>query len=394
MIYTKTNSHHGYFDPKLFRPLKAAKFEENSIYWYDQHDMVIKGTPFNRFIDKPHWEHLQRDPTSKIFMFYGDEYYNWLDMEDWIATLKKWNIAPNQVYLMCLDKNWLSWTIAQFAEKGYKGVNIQDFNLLMDRVKPQKIKPLAKRFSMLSRNYNKWRLHLYAEIFNKKLLTKHFNYTFNNINPYGKLTVYPIENVKADLATLEIPLTPELEKWVDGMPYTLPKDHIQEKLAADAFNLIQTSGINIVVESHFDPFWNFGGHRAMHPQSFSPSFPTEKMYKPIACQRPFIVFSTPWFLKEFKNLGYKTFHPYIDESYDNIRDDVKRLNAIVAEVERLCKMPQEEFLEVMNKCNEIAKHNFQIMNKLREAVSLQKEFAWVEPYLEKNLPVPGTGGEL
>jgi len=57
-------------------------------------------------------------------------------------------------------------------------------------------------------------------------------------------------------------------------------------------------------------------------------------------------------------------------------------------------MPQEEFLEVMNKCDEIAKHNFQIMNKLREDVSLRKEFAWVEPYLEKNLPVPGTGGEL
>ncbi len=394
MIYTKTNAHHGYFAPAFFKPLSDAKFEKNSVYWYDQHDWVIRGTPFNRFIDKPHWEHLQRDPTSKIFMFYGDEYYNWLDMKDWVNTLKKWNIPAKQVYLMCLDKNWLSWTIAQFAEKGYPGVNIQDYNLLMNRVEPQKFKPITKRFSMLSRNYNSWRLHLYSEIFNKNLLTTDFNYTFNNINPYGELQVVPTSTVKNDLVKLKIPLTESIEKWIDGMPYTLPNDHIQEKLAADAFHLIQTAAINIVVESHFDPFWNFNGHRDMHPQTFSPSFPTEKMYKPIACNKPFIVFSTPWFLKEFRHLGYKTFHPYIDESYDNIRDDHKRLHAIVAEVDRLCKLPQDEFLRIIKKCEEIARYNFKVMHKLKDDVSLRPEFDWVEPYLEKNLPIPGTGGEL
>lgn len=394
MIYTKTNAHHGYFDPKLFRPLKAAKFEENSIYWYDQHDMVIKNTPFNRFIDYRHWEHLQRDPTSKIFMFYGDEYYNWLDMEDWVATLKKWNIRPQQVYIMCLDKNWLSWTIAQFANRGYNGVNIQDYNLLMNRVLPQKREPIKKRFSVLSRNYNKWRLRLYAELFNKNLLTDNFNYTFNNLNPYQDLKVHSIDNVKKDLVDLGFELTPKLAGWADGLPYTLTNDHIQEKLAAEAFHLIQTAGINIIVESHFDPFWNFGGHRDMHPAEFSPSFPTEKTYKPIACRRAFMIFSTPWFLKEFRNLGYKTFHPYIDESYDDIRDDSERLHAIVNEVDRLCKLSDTEFANVMKECSKIAEYNFNVMENLRKDVSLRPQFQWVEPYLEKILPVPGTGGEL
>jgi hypothetical protein len=112
------------------------------------------------------------------------------------------------------------------------------------------------------------------------------------------------------------------------------------------------------------------------------------------CSRPFIIFSTPWFLKEFKNLGYKTFHPYIDESYDDIRDDSERLHAIVNEVDRLCKLSNTEFANVMKECDKIAEYNFNIMKNLRKDVSLRPEFQWVEPYLEKNLPAPGTGGEL
>jgi len=383
MIYTKTNASHGNFDPKFFKPLNQAQFENNSVYWYDQHDWSIKNTQFNQFLDQAHWEHLQRDPTSKILMFYGDEYYNWLDIEDWTLTLKKWNIRPEQVYILCLDENWVSWTKNQFSERDYNGVNIQSYNALMSRVEPQEEKAIVKRFSVLSRNYSKWRLRLYAVLFNQNLLTRNFNYTFNNLNPYGTVTVYPKEDVKKDLIDLAFTLTPDLEKWVDGMPYSTTNNLIQKKLSADIYDVIQTSGINIVVESHFDPFWNFNGHRHMHPQQFSPSFPTEKMYKPIACHRPFIVFSTPWFLKEFKNLGYKTFHPYIDESYDDIQDDVERLHAIAKEVERLCSLTDAEFINLMENCKKITEHNFKIMENLKKDVSIKPEFEWIEHYLDK-----------
>lgn len=383
MIYTKTNAYHGNFDPKFFKPLTEANFENNSVYWYDQHDWALKNTQFNQFLDQAHWEHLQRDPTSKILMFYGDEYYNWLDIEDWTLTLKKWNIRPDQVYILCLDENWVNWTKNQFSERDYNGVNIQCYNALMSRVDPQEEKSMVKRFSVLSRNYSKWRLRLYTVLFNQNLLTRNFNYTFNNLNPYGAVTVYPKKHVKKDLETLGFTLTPELENWVDGMPYSTKNNPIQKKLSADIYDLIQTSGINIVVESHFDPFWNFNGHRHMHPQHFSPSFPTEKMYKPIACHRPFIVFSTPWFLKEFKNLGYKTFHPYIDESYDDIQDDVERLNAIAKEVERLCNLTDADFINLMENCKKITEHNFKIMENLKKDVSLKPEFEWIEPYLDK-----------
>lgn len=373
-----------YFDTKFFKPLEQAKFENNSVYWYDQHDWAIKQTPFNQFLDQPHWEHLQHDPTSKILMFYGDEYYNLLDIQDWVTTLKTYNIKPQQLYLLCLDENWVTWTKKQFDKVGYNGVNIQSYNLLMSRVDPQQEKPIVKRFSVLSRNYSKWRLRLYATLLNQNLLTKNFNYTFNNVNPYGITTVYPREVVKKDLVDLGFTLTSVLEKWINGMPYS-PKNHkIEEKLSDDVYNIIQTSGINLVVESHFDPFWNFQGQRTMNPQDFSPSFPTEKMYKPIACHRPFIVFSTPWFLKEFKSLGYKTFHPYIDERYDNIQNDVERLHAITKEVERICNLSDSDFINLMENCRKITEHNFKTMERLKNTMVFNSQFDWLEPYLNKN----------
>jgi hypothetical protein len=382
MIYTKTNASHDLFNERYFKNLSEATFEEHSIYWYDQHDAVIKNTPFNSFIDTPHWEHLQRDSTSKIFMFYGDEYYNLIDVADWVETLKKWKISPQQVYIMCLDKNWVTWTLKRFAEREYDGINIQDYNLLMNKVRLQSQKPNIKRFSMLSRNYNRWRLHLYAELVNKNLLEK-VNYTFNNIYPYGETRVFSLEEIKNDLTEIGISFTSHLEQWVSGMPYTLKNTRIQEKLSDRIYNIIQTSGINIVIESHFDPYWNFGEQDDLDPQEFSPSFPTEKIYKSIACRKPFIVFSTPRFLKEFKELGYKTFSPFINESYDEIDNNIDRLNAIVAEIERLTKLSNHEFNCILIKCKEIARHNFKIMKKLKEEVIISDDFGWLYQYLNR-----------
>jgi hypothetical protein len=315
-------------------------------------------------------------------MFYGDEYYNLIDVDDWVETLKKWKIPPQQVYIMCLDKNWVTWSLERFAERDYNGINIQDYNLLMNKVLLQSQKSNIKRFSMLSRNYNKWRLHLYAELAKRNLLEK-FNYTFNNINPYGETRVFSLEEIKNDLTEIGISFTSHLEQWVSGMPYTLKNTRIQEKLSDRIYNIIQTSGINIVIESHFDPYWNFGEQDNLNPQAFSPSFPTEKIYKSIACRKPFIVFSTPRFLKEFKELGYKTFSPFIDESYDEIDNNIDRLNAIVAEIERLNKLSNHEFNCILIKCKEIARHNFKNMKKLKEEVIISDDFRWLYQYLNR-----------
>lgn len=383
MIYTKTNAHHGYFEKELFKNLSEAKLETNSIYWYDQHDHVIRGTPFPVFIEDQHWEHLRNDPTSKIFMFYGDEYFNMNDITDWANSINLHQINPAQVYLVTIDENWAAWTTARLAELDVVGINIQTINSLLVRCIPQENESsITKRFSSLSRNFSDWRLNIHAELLNRDLLTN-FNYTFNNICPYGDIVTFEHDTIKTMLSSMGYDTSSEkFESWVSNIPYELPTN-ILEKMSQQTLDLIKSSGIHLLIESHYDPFWtNTSLAGSVDPQYFSPAFPTEKTYKAIACHRPFIAFSTPYFLKEFKeNLGYETFHPFINESYDSIVDNNLRLVAIADEIERISKLSDEEFNALLANCQSIIKRNFDLYVTRKNATRFNETFEWVYEYL-------------
>jgi hypothetical protein len=92
-----------------------------------------------------------------------------------------------------------------------------------------------------------------------------------------------------------------------------------------------------------------------------PFFPTEKVFKPIMHKHPFVVISTPHFLKKLREMGYKTFDGIIDESYDDIIDGNQRMLAIVKEVKRLCNLNDDELLEFRTKALEIVEHNYNIL---------------------------------
>jgi hypothetical protein len=64
-------------------------------------------------------------------------------------------------------------------------------------------------------------------------------------------------------------------------------------------------------------------------------FFTEKIFKPIVCNHPFILLGKKGSLKKLREFGYKTFNPYIDERYDEIEDDKERMIAVANEIERL-----------------------------------------------------------
>jgi len=69
---------------------------------------------------------------------------------------------------------------------------------------------------------------------------------------------------------------------------------------------------------------------------------SEKTYKPISQLLPFILLGPPGILKKVKEQGFKTFSPFIDESYDGIEDHGDRLLKVFGEVKRLCELPKEE----------------------------------------------------
>jgi hypothetical protein len=86
-------------------------------------------------------------------------------------------------------------------------------------------------------------------------------------------------------------------------------------------------------------------------------FPSEKIYKPIMMKHPFILMGRPYFLETLRSHGYKTFHPFIDESYDAVEDDAERMRLIFNEISRLSSMTDDQYREWMQQVKPIVEHN-------------------------------------
>ncbi len=84
-------------------------------------------------------------------------------------------------------------------------------------------------------------------------------------------------------------------------------------------------------------------------------FFTEKTYKPIKYFQPFVMINGQFSLQYLKEMGYKTFSDYIDESYDVENDPNRRLTlAIESSLEFI---ERDDLHDVMKKMYPIFEHN-------------------------------------
>ena len=73
-------------------------------------------------------------------------------------------------------------------------------------------------------------------------------------------------------------------------------------------------------------------------------FMTEKIWKPILAQHIFIVHGNYLYLQKLREMGFKTFNNYFDESYDLERDPDKSIDKIVS----LCKSLKDNSKELQH----------------------------------------------
>jgi hypothetical protein len=106
-----------------------------------------------------------------------------------------------------------------------------------------------------------------------------------------------------------------------------------------------SSSYSIITETNFDNAY---------------SFFTEKTAKPILCRRLFIAFSGQYFLKNLRNVGFRTFDGIIDESYDEIEDNQERWQQAFNQMIALSNMDQQS---VLNKIRVIVDHNYDVLTK-------------------------------
>ena len=86
-------------------------------------------------------------------------------------------------------------------------------------------------------------------------------------------------------------------------------------------------------------------------------FPTEKTEKCLVVGQPFILVSTPYFLKQLREWGFETFGDFWDESYDNELDDGKRLEKIFEQIQYISSLSLEEVEDMYYRMIPILQHN-------------------------------------
>lgn len=84
---------------------------------------------------------------------------------------------------------------------------------------------------------------------------------------------------------------------------------------------------------------------------------TEKVCKPMVNFLPFLFVSFHGALAWLRHLGFKTFSPFIDESYDDEPDEGKRVTMVYNEIKRLCAMSKEELHNWYWQMEDILLHN-------------------------------------
>ena len=87
-------------------------------------------------------------------------------------------------------------------------------------------------------------------------------------------------------------------------------------------------------------------------------FYSEKIYKCILNFHPFISWANCDTMKYLRKNDYKTFSPFIDESYDEVKNNSIRSEYLMKEMVRICSMDKKELLKWYESQGDILIHNY------------------------------------
>jgi hypothetical protein len=363
MIYSKTNKfHHVKFNSRNFKKLENWIPSDDDIFYHHFYDDLLFSIKIKDAIEDQHWNHLKKNKNAKLLHENCGETFNYNFVNELVEVINQKEINPEQIYILVMDNVHKEFVINGLEKNNIFGVNVEPYNYLLKNIQLENsILESNKKFSTLSRNYRPWRLRLFYHLLEKNLISD-FNYSFYNIHPYEK-KMFSLMDMIDDFKKFSLPVTDKFLSWLYSVPYKInDTDNVYNKWADVTYSAIAMSDIHLTIETHFDPFLN-NNSEDVYDRNFAPSSITEKAYKPIACKKPFIIFSTPYFLEDLKKLGYKTFNGYIDESYDLEVDNSKRLDLIVSEIDRILKLPANEYKKLLKDINEICEHNYKILER-------------------------------
>jgi len=277
------------------------------------------------------------------------------------------NIPPKKIYL-ANEAADLHIEMRKFADKyQYEYFNIEwllEFEYSMSiRANQCKLnsdamlldKPYPKRYLNFNR---RWRLHrptIVALLHAKGLLDKGYvsMAPSDDGRDWEKMVPWMINFNEKDEELYQL-LKSHEQELLNLPPLYLDTDELVNNRAdfeKSSLYLYENSLVSLVNETNY----------YTHYAAESARFLSEKIFKPIAVGHPFIIASVPKTLELLKCLGYKSFHPFIDESYDDEFDDFERMKKILREVEIISNMTDSEVSEFIKNVKPICEYNQELL---------------------------------
>ena len=171
-------------------------------------------------------------------------------------------------------------------------------------------------------------------------LDKPFKYLFLNALPRDN-RVLLLKELNARMLLGESIWT-DLMGALNGYPKRL--DSRYEKPIEDILDHLALchNSAEINVDLYHDTYFSLITETVHWDQPYS--MLTEKFYKPILACHPFIVAANPGVYDYIHSLGFKTFEPWIDESFDKETNLNVRMHMICNEVDKLCRSDLKQFM--------------------------------------------------
>lgn len=143
------------------------------------------------------------------------------------------------------------------------------------------------------------------------------------------------------------------------------KLHIKDQIPLKINDNINPEIDNPVKDWSTDKFYDSFLHICPETyQYYKPDrlFFSEKIFKPMMYMQPFVILGAPGSLKALHDMGYKTFSDIIDERYDDIIDDTKRVAAAIKSAVGFFNRPDSELHADMHKIKSILVHNIAMVD--------------------------------
>lgn len=340
----------------FYENLKNYHNDSNLYYIFEFYDPnLLKDFDIKDFIPCDVIEMLIGKKIRLIINNTGHGYHTIVD-DIYNNIILKYNVDPNFIFLSSESYD-MGNEIIRIANH-YKLPKIHySWNTEFEKIIREQINE-TRNIDKIFLNFNGRQTHHRTLLI---FLLKSFNllqhgYVSYNKNLYDNesaLTYY--RNIFKDNAELIKILEENQENILSIENMVLDDCNTNDKFKITNNNLYDKSLLSLVTET------NFYGKTLYNEKIIVGRILSEKTFKPIAMKHPFIIVSNKNFLDCIRALGYKTFHPYINESYDLIECDAERILAIVKEIERLTKMSKDEQEIFIQLTNDICEYNYQVL---------------------------------